>query len=315
MTTRVLITIDTEFIWRPERLSKGWEANFARSYDPARVGVPYQLRVLAHRGLKACFFVDPMPACLFGIDAVKHMVEPILAAGQEVQLHLHPQWLGAALDGTTDTHFELTSYDEAGQRDLLARARDLLVEAGAPPPIAFRAGSYAANDDTLRALASLGIRYDSSHNGGHHPWPSAISLPPAQIAPLAHEGVTEVPVTQISDGAKLRHLQICAVSSAEIEAALSHAADEGHAAVTIVSHSFELASRKGLHRNLTHVRRFEALCALLADRREELPTAFFSDLEDLLLGQDDRPLPHNPLRALSRQAGQLWSNYVHERRA
>jgi peptidoglycan/xylan/chitin deacetylase (PgdA/CDA1 family) len=314
MRTRVLITIDTEFLWRPDTLAEGWEASFERGYDPARVGVPYQLELLARHGLKACFFVDPMPACLFGLEPIRRMVEPILAAGQEVQLHLHPQWAGADAEGAKKI-FELASMKEDEQRAMIARARDLLIEAGAPPPVAFRAGSYAANDATLRALASLGIRYDSSHNGGHHPWPSAVSLRGRQIAPLLHQGVIEVPVSQIWDRTRLRNLQICAVSSSELEAALDHALAKKHAIVTIVSHSFELAARNGLYANITHLRRFERLCALLGERQDELPTAFFTELADLPLGQPDRPLPHHPVRTVARQASQLWSNFVHERRA
>jgi hypothetical protein len=254
-----------------------------------------------------------MPACAFGIEPVRRMVEPILAAGQEVQLHLHPNWFGAR-DGITDSSFELTAWDQVGQRILIEKARDLLVEAGAPPPIAFRSGSYAANDATLRALASLGIAYDSSHNGSHQPWPSALTLPPDQIAPIAHAGVVEVPVTQIGDGEGLRNLQLCAVSSGEMIAALDHAADAGHAVVTIVSHSFELATRNGSRANATHKRRFDMLCAWLAERRDRLPTAFFSDLHWLELGRDDRPLPARTLRKLARQTEQLWSTYVEERR-
>jgi hypothetical protein len=313
VTTRVLITIDTEFIWRADRRWADWEANLARSYDPAGVGVPYQLHMLARHGLKACFFVDPMPACVFGIEPVRRMVAPILAAGQEVQLHLHPNWFGAR-DGVTDSAFELTAWDETGQRVLIEKARDLLVEAGAPLPIAFRSGSYAANDATLRALASLGIRYDSSHNGSHQPWPSAVTLPPGQIAPIDYLGVVEVPITQIGDGDGLRNLQLCAVSADEMAAALDHASNAGHAAVTIVSHSFELATRDGARGNSTHKRRFDQLSALLAARRDRLPTAFFRDLHYLELGRDDRPLPARALRTLARRTEQLWSNYVDERR-
>ena len=50
------------------------------------------------------------------------------------------------------------------QKRLLAVGRDLLTDAGAPPPTAFRAGNYGANDDTLRALATLGFTWDSSFN-------------------------------------------------------------------------------------------------------------------------------------------------------
>ena len=88
MATRVLITVDTELVWRHHEAGLSWEENFARSYEAAGVGVPYQLRLLAEHGLKACFFVDPMPALLHGLDPVRRMIDPILAAGQEVQLHL-----------------------------------------------------------------------------------------------------------------------------------------------------------------------------------------------------------------------------------
>ena len=315
MATRVLITIDTELTWRPGQDWVDWRANFARSYDPAGVGVPWQLARLAEHDLRACFFVDPMPAEAFGIEAVRAMVAPILAAGQEVQLHLHPNWLGTK-DGRTDSAFELTHYDEAAQTALIARARDLLIEAGAPPPMAFRAGSYAANDATLRALAALGLRFDASHNGSHHPDPSAISLPAAQIAPVAHWGVIELPVTQIMDThGRLRHLQLCAVSATEMRAALAHAARNDHELVSVVSHSFELASRNALRPNRTHVSRFNSLCQTLGTRRKELPTARVADLGDLRLGRQDRPLAAAPLRATRRRAEQLWSNLWHERAA
>src|SRR3546814_9309854 len=103
------------------------------------------------------------------------MVRPILDAGQEVQLHLHSFWHDLA-EGRDKPRFALTDFAAAGQHDLIRTARDLLIEAGAPDPIAFRSGSYAADESTLGALAELGIRYDSSHNGSHHPWPSALPL-------------------------------------------------------------------------------------------------------------------------------------------
>ncbi|MFS0736526.1 polysaccharide deacetylase family protein [Sphingomonas sp. 1P06PA] len=307
MATRALITVDTELMLRRDSDRDDWRALFARSCEPAGVGIGYQLARFAAHGLKATFFVDPMPAQRFGIDCVKAMVEPILAAGQQVQLHLHPGWI--------DSRHELTDWDEAGQRDLLSRARELLVAAGAPEPVAYRAGSYAANDDTLRALAAIGIRYDSSHNGSHHPWPSAIPLPPAQIAPVLREGVIEVPVGQIRDGGALRHLQLCAVSAAEMRAAIDHAVVVAHPVVSIVSHSFELASRNGARPNGVHVRRFEALCEHLATRAGSVPTAWFTELDDLPLGAPAVPVVASPARAALRKAEQLWSNLYDERRA
>jgi peptidoglycan/xylan/chitin deacetylase (PgdA/CDA1 family) len=314
MACHVLLTVDTELTWGHHARGASWQENLARSFDPAGVGVPYQLETLRAHGLKACFFVDPMPALVYGIEPIRRMVEPILAAAQEVQLHLHPAWLSVA-DGRAGERFELTCFDEAAQRDLIAKARDLLIEAGAPPPIAFRAGSYAADAATIAALRSLGIRYDSSHNGSHHPDPSALPLPPGQIAPVDLGGVVEIPVTQIESAAgKLRHLQLCAVSTAEMRAALLHAGRSAHPVATIVSHSFELATRDGLRANSIVVGRFEALCRFLSEHEQSLPTAHFATLPHVPLGGAAHPLPARRLRTAQRMVQQLWSNARYEGR-
>ena len=312
--TPVFLTVDTEFAWRHHAAGLDVDAIYARSVEPAGVGLAYHLDLLARHGLKASFFVDPMPALVFGLKPVAQMVEAILAGGQEVQLHLHANWTGARSGdrGAGYARFNLDEYDAAEQADLLAGARDLLVAAGAPAPIAFRAGAYAANDDTLAALAALGFAYDSSHNGAV---PRGIALGD-RIAPVERGGLIEVPVTLIEDvPGSLRPFQICALSSGESGQALAHAAREGHAAVTIVSHSFELANRFGTGANMVHVRRFEGLCAMLAASRAVLPTTHFADRPTLRLGQDDRPLPADRLRTKWRQAQQLWSNLVAERAA
>jgi peptidoglycan/xylan/chitin deacetylase (PgdA/CDA1 family) len=318
MPTRVFLTVDTELMWRHHVAGLDAAEIVRRSLEPAGVGIGWQLEQLAEHGLKACFFVDPMPAMVYGLEPVKRVVGAILAAGQEVQLHLHPNWTGARPGdrGAAHAAFELIDYSLAEQVQLIRGAADMLVAAGAPDPVAFRAGSYSASDDTLAALARLGIRYDSSHNGSEHPWPSAIGLSPRQIAPVAHRGVVEVPVTLIEDRAgHLRHFQICALSTAEMRGALDHAVRHNHAAVTVVSHGFELANRAGTCANAVHVRRFRALCRMLAERRGALETAHFADAPALPLDRADQPLGPSLLRTRWRQAEQLWSNLVAERAA
>jgi len=311
----VFLTIDTELMWRHHVAGLDPAEMVARSFEPAGVGVGWQLERLAAHGLKACFFVDPMPALVHGLAPITAVIQAIRAAGQEVQLHLHPNWTGACARDRTRLpgRFELIDYSPAEQARLIAQARTLLMQAGAPAPIAFRAGSYAANDATLTALAAQGFVYDSSHDGSEHPWPSAIGLAPRHIAPVLHQGMIEVPVTLIDAGARLRHFQICALSVREMQAALDHAVRARHAAVTIVSHGFELANRAGTRPNGVHVRRFEALCRMLAARRAVLPTAHFADRPLLPLHQTDAPLVSSYLRTSLRQAEQLWSNLIEER--
>jgi peptidoglycan/xylan/chitin deacetylase (PgdA/CDA1 family) len=312
MATKVLLTIDTELIWRNGVDRTRWQETFARSYDPARVGIPYQLRKLAEHDLRAVFFIDPMPAAHFGIDPIKRMIEPILAAGQSVELHLHPQWARLS-NGTPAASFELIDYSEDEQRDLLEQGCRSLMEAGATRPIAFRAGSYSANDATLRAAASIGLRYDSSHNGSAHPWPSAISLPVTAITPIWHQGITEIPVTMIAEPKGMRHLQICAVSYGEMRGALGHAARKAHPVTTIIGHSFELAARNGLRANRVHRRRFDRLCEYLAAHRAGLPTCTFADLDGISLNEAAEPFATPLPQRLVRQVEQLWSNLVEER--
>lgn len=314
MATQVLLTIDTELTWRHFVPDAGWQRNFALSYDPAGVGVPYQLALLARHGLKACFFVDPMPALVYGLEPIRRMVAPILEAGQEVQLHLHSFWSDLAAGRGADARFELTQFDAGGQRALIAEARDLLVAAGAPAPAAFRSGSYAANADTLAALRALGIGRDSSHNGAEHPWPSALPLDPATIDAVDCDGVIEIPVTQIRrrDGG-LRPFQVCALSRQEMAAALRHAAGNRHGLVTIVSHSFELATRDGQRVNRLVRGRFEQLCRFLEANAAALPTARLADIGRPAAAPAAQPLPARSLRTARRIAEQAWGTARYEK--
>jgi hypothetical protein len=316
MATRVLLTIDTELTWRHFAAGTDWRGNLARSYDPAGVGVPYQLDRLAHHGLKACFFVDPMPALVYGLDPVRAMIEPILAAGQDVQLHLHSFWADLAQGRRSEARFELTGFDAEAQARLIATARNLFVEAGAPSPIAFRSGSYAADAATIAGLARIGLRYDSSHNGAEHPWPSALPLDPERIDPCSLDGVIELPVSQIGQtGGRLRPFQLCALSSAEMEAALRHADAHDHPLVTIVGHSFELASRDGKRANALVRRRFDRLCAFLEAHEATMPTSHVADLPVFPAQPRSAPLPAERLRTLHRIAEQGWGNAFYERPA
>lgn len=318
MSTSVFITIDTELMWRHHAGGLDADTIVSRSLEPAGVGIAWQLELLRRHGLKGTFFVDPMPAMVYGLDWVKRIVGAVLEAGQEVQLHLHPNWTRAQSGdgGTNYAAFELIDYDFKEQVDLIAAASDLLTSAGAPEPVAFRAGSYAASDDTLGALDALGFLYDSSHNGAEHPWPSAIGLPARQISPIRHRNIIEVPVTLIEDRAgHLRHFQICALSTGEMSAALDHAAHQQHVAVTIVGHSFELANRAGTRPNGIHVRRFQGLCEMLEEHQPALKTCHFADRPELKLDRPDKPLSPSMIRTGLRQAEQLWSNLVEERAA
>ncbi|MDT9598583.1 polysaccharide deacetylase family protein [Sphingosinicella rhizophila] len=316
MTTQILITIDTELAWRHFRPGENWHRLFDRSCEPAGVGISYQLELLRRHDLKACFFVDPMPALVFGLDPIRRMVAPVVEAGQEVQLHLHSFWHDVAAGEDEKPRFHLTDFDGPDQLRLIETASNLLIAAGAPSPVAFRSGSYAADSRTLGALRELGIHFDSSHNGAAAPWPSALPFAADLIDPVRDHGVNEIPVSLMRrrNGA-LRPLQLCAISSAEMQSAMRHAEAEDHGLVTIVSHSFELATRDGRRINQVVRKRFDGLIAFLAAHRSQFPTTSFTALDALPESSGSQPMEACPLQTAGRVAEQFWADARYERPA
>ncbi|WP_114520712.1 hypothetical protein [Altererythrobacter sp. ZODW24] len=315
------ITVDTEYsaglFDGPSDSS--WADNYARSIrcdtPDGHAGIHYQMERLDAYGLKAVFFVDPLPALIWGPRAAAEIVEPILKAGHDVQLHMHSEWLefapGAPLGGKTGRNMSDFNLDE--QVWLIGKGIDLLVASGAPRPVAFRAGNYGANDDTLRALAACGMKYDTSFCPGIAESDCAITLPAHQFEPIEHCGTIEVPVDAIGAAeGSARHAQLTALSARELSAALSHALEQGKPNFTLVSHSFELLSRDRQRINKVVKSRFEQLCQLVA-LHPRMRTATYNDRPPTVNAWRGEPelLPHNPFRTAERMAEQVISNVIY----
>jgi hypothetical protein len=217
--TDVLITIDTELSVSRHRRGASLAENMAASIDGAvdkgRFGIGWQMDRLEAHGLRGVFFVDPMPARVVGDGFLGEIVEPIVARGHEVQLHIHSEWLALAAgspkpSGSGQFIHEFSQEDQAA---LIREAADRLVAAGAPRPIAFRAGNYAASDETLSALAGEGILWDTSFNAHYLGGACRIGLPASSNAPVRHAGLIEAPVSGLNDRpGRFRAAQVCAVS-------------------------------------------------------------------------------------------------------
>lgn len=321
--TRVYITIDTEY---SSGLCTGPQAadraeNFARSIacvtPDGPAGITHKLELLAQYQQRAVFFVDPMPAMVWGVAAIEDIVGPIVAAGQDVQLHCHTEWLSLAGSAnpltSRRTGQNMADFPIEDQIALLSYARDTLIAAGAPAPVAFRAGNYGANDDTLRALAMLGIAYDASHCPGLIDGACRISLGPEDRDPIVHHGVIEVPAGTIGTiGGGQRHAQITALTLAEMLAAIRHARDCGRDSFTLVSHSFELINRRKLAVNPIVRRRFAGLVkALAAMRGVETATFAHQPPAPLPSAVSPKPLPASAVRTGMRLAEQFVSNTLY----
>ncbi len=320
--TKILLTVDTELSAALHQRGCSPVENFESSIlgrcDRGDFGIVHQMKRLDEYGHKAVFFIDPMPALVYGEQIVADIIGPVVERGHEVQLHMHTEWLEWTKDSPVGGRQgrNLSDFDYDDQVTLLKLANDILVNAGAPRPTAFRAGNFGANDDSVRAVHGAGLTWDSSFTPCTAGSDCKVELSEDQIAPVLKHGTVELPVSGILDRpGEIRPAQICALSIAEMAAAMDHAGTEKHPLFVIVTHSFELLSRDRLHVNRSVAKRFDQIAAFIA-ARSGLQTAGFNELSASEILNDERSLTRLPpkiWRRSARIAEQLWSTWRYER--
>jgi hypothetical protein len=294
---KVYLSFDIE-VWCNgwDRLDENFPGAFERYvYGRSAKGqyaLPETLAILNRHGLRGVFFVEPLFAARFGIAPLREIVALIQDAGQEVQLHLHPEWTDEAreplIDDCQRKRQHLCYYSLEEQTALIQHGLRLLAEAGAAPICAFRAGSYAANADTLRALAANGLFLDSSFNRCYAVSGADLRDDLAFDKPFLRDGVSSFPISVFRDGlGRERPAHVGACASSELLAAMADAARLGHQHFVIVSHNFEMLKAGRSDPDPIVVRRFEALCAALAASPYEVR----GFAEDLRLHQQAAALP------------------------
>ena len=308
----VFLTVDVE-IWPP-----GWDlnpANFPKYFGTyidgktatGRFGLPFQLELLAEHELKAVFFVEPLFACEFGMQPLRDIVSMIRSFDQEVQLHLHTEWVGkmtnSILPGRAGINIREFSEDE--QTFLIGKGLENLRTCGVEGVSTFRAGSFGANRATLRALARNGLSIDSSYNLASKlgPFLDIEIWQPTQL-----HGVKEFPVTVYRDAfGRHRHAQINTTSFREFVSILEQAhARSWHSSVAFW-HSAELLNESRARHDPVAVSRLVKLCGYLADRRTDLRTRWFSEMlrEDIPTLGPVEPLSPPVSRSLVKYAEQM----------
>jgi hypothetical protein len=313
--TAVLVTIDTELSPAAHRRGASAEENYGCAIlgrvSDGEWGIEFQLRRFKEHGLKAVFFVEALSANVVGLDILKRTIDQILTAGQDVQLHIHTEWLEwFSSDPVSERRGQnMCDFSLDDQRRLIALGVENLIRAGAPRPVAFRAGNYGANNDTLRALASEGIMYDTSYNVAYLGSPCGIICDRQLQRPTQIDGVVELPIAAFIDYPKhFRPAQLCAISAAEMRAVFEQSVAQQSQATVVVSHSFELLNQARTRANRIVVRRFELLCEILNSKRDMFPTSGFAELANnalTLKSEAMTPLRSGPWRTTSRMLEQM----------
>lgn len=304
----VLLTVDTELSPARSIATAGeLAANIRGSYYGAPTGdggIPFQLAVLREHGLKGVFFVEALASVAIGDEPIRNIVQLIAADGHEVQLHTHVEWLRIAREKPLgNATWQYTRhYSEAEQIRIIALGKEILARCGAPNVNAFRAGGFAADNATLRALRANAIQFDSSYNYPYLGHECAIDVPGMLVDTAVVEGIVEVPVTCFMDRpGHFRHTQVCACSFSELSSMLTQAHAAGFATFVIVCHSFELITRDRTRTDPIAVARFRKLCRFLADHRDRFRTVGFDGVD---------PTARPPKRPLKSSIWRTGARYV-----
>ena len=315
----VFITVDTEVYpllsdWRVTGLAGDISRDIDGQTREGDFGLRYQLQLLNEYGLKAVFFVESLFASSVGLEPLRRIVNLIQQEGHEVQLHVHPEWLEHIPSSVWggQRFSTIREFSEEDQTRLISLALSNLRACGAGNINAFRAGDYAANFDTLRALARNGVAFDTSYNYCHLPADFQMASGQPLLQPACIPDVCEFPVSFFSDWpGHNRHAQVTACSYAELTNALMQASERHWFSFVIVLHSMELLMdrRRRLDRPRADrilIRRFRRLCEFLASHRDKFRTATFGEFSagDIPATVFSQKLVSPSLRTVSRFAEQ-----------
>lgn len=297
----VYLTFDIE-IWCDgwKNLDNNFPVNFERyvyGHSPnGSFALPKTLEILARYDLDGIFFVEPLFAARFGIKYLEELVGLIKTGNHDIQLHLHPEWTDEIrpliFEGAHRKRQHLSFYSLDEQCALIQLGRKLLADAGGGEASAFRAGSFAVNEDTYRALSRCRIHLDSSLNPVHPDSGLDLRKKLNFLRPQVIDKVTILPMTVFSDGTgRLRPTQVGACGFGELREALESAASIGIEHFVILSHNFEMMKPGCSEPDVIVVRRFEKLCKYLSANRDRYQIRTFRDRLDLVTSDPDNGLP------------------------
>lgn len=302
MKTAVHITIDTE-----SAMGGAWDTPGQGPLPASRhvfcqdgsgaYGIPLITRELGRYGFRATFLCEMLATQVLGEADTRSVVDALLTAGQDVQLHLHPVYwyYRRFLDGggVDRAHHraaasdQLCAHSPERQLAMLEEASELFQTCTGRVPVAFRAGNFAASRATLRVLAKLGFVIDSSYNPAELDDPSLADDPPEPNVVQSIEGVWELPVTvartRIREGNGYKPFDPVALGAWEMERVLDTAYSAGMPHVTLLFHSFTFVkpwdmtySRFRLNRIV--LGRLRALLRFLDANRDRFQVQTFGEL-------------------------------------
>jgi hypothetical protein len=298
----VYFTVDTESsmggAWRDaKRQPLSADRHIFCRTEGQDYGIGLITRILSEYGFKATHFVEMLATLVNGEADTQRVFDFLLAREQDVQLHIHPTYLFFAEAKKAAAAKEpyrppqqndfLCAFDEERQTNLLGEGIRLFERFAGKRPVAFRAGSFAANRTTLQSLRRMGIFFDSSYNPCWPSWSFAGErLEPNRVSRI--EGVWELPPavgrTPIPEGyGGFKMADPSSVSVAELCTMLEGGVAQGQEHFVIVFHSFSAVKPKDETYAQTRpdrivIRRLEKLAEYLSNNSNLYEVSTFGKL-------------------------------------
>ncbi len=296
MKTDVCLTFDVEFtiggaFSDPANKQPVSERSVFCDVDGESQGLGFILNTLSKHKLTATFFVEALNFHYFGDSPMSDIAKTILAAGHDVQLHLHPCWRHFRMkDWQTQLSNVPPNDSMAGRnvndtREIIKEGIETFIRWGIPSPIAIRTGGlqvdkavYSVMQELKVPLASnIGIAIAPPVDSDIHFFAGRHSI--AEIL--------EMPVLSYCDlsfGQKkhLKSLTITGSSWAEMHHLLNDAGHKSISPVVVLSHPSEFVKHTDIQYtqltpNHLNQSRFEKLCLFLNQNRSRFNVLTFAE--------------------------------------
>lgn len=198
--TNIIITVDVEIGDQALTHYKNDDAfdRFILGKCNFEYGIKFVMSSLEKFNFYGDFFFDLYPAQKYDTIKFRDLANEIIGRNHGLHLHTHPYSILGK--------YYLYQLSSKEQDDLISFGVSTLKNWTTQIPLAHRAGSYSANNQTLLSLKKHGIQYDSSYYHQYHNCHlqlDTINIP--IIDPISK--ITEIPITVFYNNKKFLWLK------------------------------------------------------------------------------------------------------------
>jgi hypothetical protein len=142
-----------------------WRRSRPLTFESVTFGIPSILRPIWDKfSIRPVYFVSPE---VVGNDECCRTLKDEIRRGAEIGTHLHseyiePQRKHEDISGTVSDEFPCFAYDAEVELAKIKNLTGLIEKKLGVRPVSYRAARYGADLDTIKAIAKLGYKVDSS---------------------------------------------------------------------------------------------------------------------------------------------------------